>query len=257
MHRAFARSRLALKLRRLRSRFGIAAPRLAVHTHVPWYWRALAAVVVLGLGLALAGWVYDAGRRYAGFERAETDSEISILRDKVVHQDAEVARLRGLANAGESQQQIDHATVQRLTAQVRLLEDENSQLKENLAVFENLAAGGGKTSGVSLGRLRVEPDATPGKYRYRVLASQRGAEAKQEFRGVLQFQVTVVAATGHSAIIVLPHPDDSDAGKFAVSFRAFRSLEGSFHVPVDATVKRVEVRLMQDGAVMASQSVSL
>jgi hypothetical protein len=257
MYRALARSRFALRLRRLRGRFGIAAPRVAVHTHVPWYWRALTAAVVLGCALALAGWIYDAGRRFAGFDRSESESEISFLRDKVGHLEKEMLRLRSIANATESHLQIDQATVQRLTAQVRMLEEERAQLKENLAVFENLAAGGGKATGVSLGRLRIEPEAVPGKYRYRVLASMHGAEAKQEFKGALQFQVTVQEPGGQSAIIVLPRPGDPDAGSFTVSFRAFRSLEGSFRVPADATIKRVEARLIHDGAILASQSVSL
>lgn len=257
MHGAFARSRLALKLRRLRSRFGIAAPRVAVRTHVSWYWRALGAIVVLGFALALAGWMYDAGRRFAGFDRSESESEISLLRDKTASLEQEVARLRGIANTSESHLQIDRATVERLTAQVRSLGDQNIQLKEDLAVFENLASGGGKAAGFSLGRLRVEPEATPGRFHYRVLVSQHGVQAKQEFKGALQFQVTVTNGDGHSGIIVLPRQDDPDAGKFAVSFRAFRSLEGSFRIPADVTLKRVEVRLVRDGTTLTSQSVSL
>lgn len=257
MYRALARSRFALKLRRLRARFGIAAPRVAVHTHLPWHWRVLTAVVVLGGALALAGWIYDAGRRFAGFDRKESESEISLLRDKVLHLESEVARLRSTANATESHLQIDRATVQRLTTQVRVLEEEKSQLKESLAVFENLAAGGGNTAGLSLGGLRIEPEATPGRYRYRVLAAMQGAGAKQEFKGRLQLQVTLQEASGRSAIIVLPQSDDPDVASFSVSFRAFRSLEGSFRVPVDAIIKRVEARLIQNGAILASQSVSL
>ncbi len=257
MHSAFERSRLALRLRRLRSRFGIAAPRVAVRTHLPWYWRAIVAVFILGSALALAGWMYDAGRRFAGFDRSESESEISLLRDKTSHLDEEVARLRGIANTSESQLQIDRATVQRLTDQVRSLEDQNIQLKEDLAVFESLAAGGTKEVGFSLGRLRVEPEATPGRYRYRVLVSRHGVDAKQEFKGSLQFQVTVLEEGGRSAMIVLPRPDDPDAGKFVVSFRAFRSLEGSFRIPADVAIQRVEVRLVHDSTTLASQSITL
>lgn len=257
MYRALARSRFALKLRRLRGRFGIAAPRVAVHTQLPWYWRVVAVVVVFVGAYVLAGWIYDSGRRFAGFDRQESESEINFLRDRVASLDAEVSRLRSVNNAAESHLQIDRATVQRLTNQVRVLEEEKSQLKENLAVFENLAAGGGNSAGLSLGGLRVEPSATPGKYHYRVLAAMQGSGAKQEFKGRLQLQVTLQEADGRSAIIVLPRSDDPDAGSFSVSFRAFRSLEGSFRVPVDATIKRVEARLIHDGAILASQSVSL
>jgi hypothetical protein len=165
--------------------------------------------------------------------------------------------LRSAANASESHLQIDRATVQRLTDQVRILEAEKTELKENLAVFENLAAGGGNSAGLSLGRLRIEPDATPGQFRYRVLASMSGNAAKQEFKGSLQFQITVQESSGGSAIIVLPRPGDPDAVSFAVSFRAFRSLEGNFRVPAGVTIKRVEARLMQNGAILASQSLSM
>jgi hypothetical protein len=66
MFRPFASSRLALTLRRLRGRFGISAPRVAIRTHLPWYWRALAIVVLSGVSLALAGWIL---RRRTAFFR--------------------------------------------------------------------------------------------------------------------------------------------------------------------------------------------
>lgn len=257
MYRAFQRSRLALRLRRLRANFGIAAPRVSVRTHVPWYWRGAAAVVVLALSLALAGWIYDAGRRYAGFDRTESESEIADLRDKAQSLDSELVRLRAIANASESQREMDKATIERLTEQVRTLEGGNIRLKEDLAVFENLASGGGAVDGFALARLRVEPESTPGQYRYRVLASMLGADAKREFKGALRFQVSLEDAEGRSVIMALPRAGDPDAGKFAVSFRAFGTLEGSFRVPAGSTLKRVEVRLVRDGSVVASQSVSL
>ena len=54
MFGSFASSRLALTLRRLRGRFGISAPRVAVRTHLPGYWRALS-VILLSAGASLLG----------------------------------------------------------------------------------------------------------------------------------------------------------------------------------------------------------
>jgi hypothetical protein len=250
------RSRFTLKLRRLREQFGITAPQVAVHTPVPWYWCALIAVLVLGGALALGGWIYDAGRQIAGFDLKASETEISSLREKADSLERELTRLRSIANTSESNLQIDRTTVDKLTEQVRILEEEKTELKENLAVFENLAAGGGNT-GLNLGRLRIEQEATPGRYRYRVLASISGAGAKQEFKGNLQLQVTTQDADGQRVIIVLPNPDDPGAASFSVSFRAFRSLEGTFQIPGGTTIKRVEARLLRDGAILASQSTSL
>lgn len=258
MHRAFAGSRLALSLRRLRGRFGIAAPRVAVRTHLPWYWRAVATIVVLGLAFALAGWIYDTGRRFAGYDRSVSEGEISALRDKAASLEAEVDRLRGIAHAAENNQKIDRTAIEELTRQVKTLGDENTRLKENLAVFENLASGGARGESVALARLQVEPEPQPGRYRYRLLAATRGAAAKQEFKGQLQFHVTLQPASGRSAIItILPRADDPDRGRFAVSFRSLATLEGSFQLPPDARIGRVEARLIQDGVVKASQSITL
>ena len=68
---------------RLRGRFGISAPRVAVRPHVPWYLLALRSILVLGLALAFAGWMYDVGRRFAGFDRHESEQELTTLRAKL------------------------------------------------------------------------------------------------------------------------------------------------------------------------------
>jgi hypothetical protein len=243
--------------RRWHEQISIAAPRVAVHTPTPWYWRAVAIVLLLGSALALANWAYNAGQLSAGFDQKSTQTEIDALRAKAVFLEEEVTRLRSITNTSESNLQIDRTTVSKLTEQVRVLEEEKIELKENLAVFENLAAGGGNNTGLSLGRLRIEPDTQPGKYRYRILASIFGDGAKQEFKGNLQLQVMVQDASGHYAIIALPRADDPDSVGFSVSFRAFRSLEGSFQIPDGMIIKRVEARLLRDGATLASQSTSL
>jgi hypothetical protein len=256
MHSAFSGSRLALTLRRWRGRFGIAAPRLAVRTHLPWHWRALAMVVILALALALAGWTYDIGRRFAGFDRSESDGEIKELRERLALLEAESAQARSVANSSESNLQIERSALAKLSSQVKLLEEENVHLKENLAVFENLA-GGGKGELVSLSRLRIEPDGVPGRYRYRVLVTRRGAPTSQEFKASLQLQVSVRQPSGADAMITFPQPGETATDKFAVSFKNFRGIEGNFQLPPDAKINRVEVRLIHDGTVQATQSLSL
>jgi len=62
---------------KLRQRFGIAAPRVAVHSHIPWYWRWLWGAVFIGIAAAAAAWMYDAGRRFAGFDRSQIAQELA------------------------------------------------------------------------------------------------------------------------------------------------------------------------------------
>ncbi len=258
VHRSFANSRLALTLRRLRGRFGISAPRVAVRTHVPWYWRLLGAAVVLGVAFALAGLIYDAGRRYAGFDRSETQQELTALREKVASLEADVDRQRSLVDSSDSSLQIERTAQQQLTLQVKRLEAENARLKEDVALFESLAqADAGSQPGVSIHRLRVEPDAAgPGQYRYRMLVSLQGAKREREFSGSLQLVVTV-QQEGKVAIINYPRPNEADASGFIVNFKHFRRLEGVIRVPDGAVIRRVEARMQQGGATVATQSVAL
>jgi hypothetical protein len=54
-----------------------------------------------------------------------------------------------------------------------------------------------------------------------------------------------------------PAAGDPAASQYQVSFRYFRRMEGAFKVAAEARIQSVEVRLIQDGVVKASQSVTL
>lgn len=256
MRRTYTDSRLAVTLRRLRSRFGISAPRVAVRTHIPWYWRALATIAVLSISIALAGWVYDAGRKIAGFDRRETEQEMMSLRDRVDELQREAAKLRALVNAGESNVQIERTAQQQLVRQVKALEQENGRLKEDLAFFENLASAEGKEAGFTINRLRVEPNGAPGHYRYRLLAAAQGGKKDREFRGSVQFVISL-QQEGKSAMMILPEPNDPTRQRFNINFKHFQRVDGTFQVPAGARVSSVEARLIQDGVTRASQTVTL
>jgi hypothetical protein len=247
-----------LTLRRLRSRFGISAPRVAVRTQVPWYWRALGAVLIIAAALAMAGWIYDAGRRFAGFDATETGQELRDLREKVGRLEAELDRQIHIADAGESSLQIERTAQQQLTLQVKRLEQENARLKEDLGAFEGLAQGDGPArQGLAIQRLRVEASGGgDGHYRYRMLVVVQGAKQDREFTGSLQL-VATVQQEGKLVMITFPRPDAPDTSDFAFNFKHFRRLEGVFRVPAGAVVKAVEARVLQGGATVASQRFAL
>jgi hypothetical protein len=241
VRRAYADSRLAVTLRRLRSRFGITAPKVAVRTHIPWYWRALATISVLSISIALAGWVYDAGRKIAGFDRHETEQEITALRERVDRLQEEAAKLRSLANAGESNVQIERTAQEQLIRQVKALEQENGRLKEELAFFENLASADIKEVGFTINRLHVEPNGSQGHYRYRLLAAAQGGKKDREFRGSVQLVISLQQA-GKGAMMILPEQNDPAKQRFDLNFKHFQRVDGTFQVPAGARVTSVEAR---------------
>lgn len=255
MFRSFASSRLALTLRRLRGRFGISAPRVAVRTHLPWYWRALSVVVLGGASLALAGWIYDAGQRFAGFHQGASEQEIAAMRERIAQMEAELERTRKVANVSESRLRIESTSQEQLSAQIKTLEEENTRLKADLATFESLAGEQVGNSGLAISRLQILP-AGDGQYRYRLLLAQTGDKKDKEFNGTIQLIATVQRGK-ETAMIQFPAAGDPAASQYQVSFRYFRRLEGTFKVGAEARIQRVEARLIQDGVVKASQSVAL
>jgi hypothetical protein len=168
VYRPNANSRLALTLRRLRSRFGISAPHVAVRTHLPWHWRAVVMFVLLAAALLVAGWIYDTGRRIAGFDRSESNQELGELRDKVAQLQQELEQQRRIADAGESGVQIERSTRQQLSLQVKRLETENARLKEDLASFEALAQGEAPARAGLARRFKKRVKAVPAQRRHPV-----------------------------------------------------------------------------------------
>jgi len=243
--------------KRIRQRFGISAPKMTVQTHVAWYWRWLGMLVLLSLSLALAAWMYDAGRRFAGFDRSELENELTNLRESMARLESEAARLRAIANASDSRMKIEQTAQAQLAAQVKTLEDENNRLKEDLAFFENLVPSEHRGEKVSIHRFTVERDVLPGEYRYRLLVLQ-GGKLDREFHGSLQL-VVEMQRDGKDATIVIPDLPEAENADFKLNFKYFRRIEGTFRVPPGAKVRTIQARILENGSneARASQNVNL
>jgi len=246
-----ASSGLAVKARRLRSRFGIAAPRLTVKTHVPWHWRAASVIIITAASLALAGWIYDAGRSIAGFKNSAMDT----LKSRLSDQESELKQLRSAVTSTSASLQIEQAAQEQLKKHAATLEEENIRLKEELAVFENMAQGRAAEGSLAISRLRVEP-AGEGGYGYTMLVTRQQSKKDGEFRGQLQFLLNIQQA-GRSAMITLPETGDPESARYQVSFRNFHRLAGRFRIPEGAQLISVEARLVQDGSIKATQRITL
>lgn len=241
-------------IKRLRAGFGISAPRMAIRTHLAWYWRWLGIMVVASLSLAIAAWVYDAGRRFAGFDRGEIEQELGKLKQAIQSREEELARLRAIANASESRLRIEQAAQSQMATQVKGLVEENARLKEDLAFFENLLPVSDK---LSIHRLKVEHNVLPGEYRYRLLILH-GGKRDRPFQGTLQFVVSV-QQDDRDDMIVFPGKNEKASSSFTLNFRHFYRGEGTFRVPPAAKVRAVQVRVLENGSDQArvTQSVNL
>jgi len=238
---------VAGRFAKLRQRFGIAAPRVAVRTEVAWHWRWLTVMLLIACSAVLAAWMYDAGRRFAGFDRSEADQELSNLRRESQSMRAELDRLRAIADAADSRLSIERTAQQNLAQQIRTMEADNARLREELAIFESMLSTteARAAQGLSILRFKVEPDLLPGEYRYRLLLLAAGPRREKDFQGRVELVVSVNDGT-RSAIMTIPEKGEQDPG-FRLSFKHFHRFDGTFRVNPKAKVENVQVRVFENG----------
>ena len=240
--------RVSNRVWKLRQRFGIAAPRVAVTSHVPWYWRWVGVAVLVGLSAASAAWIYDAGRRFAGFDSDEVQQELGVVRRELEAAGAELVTLRAVAGAADSRLAIERTTQQKLAQQIRTLEQENARIREELATFESMLQSDLRNANVlSIYRFKVEPDVLPGEYRYRLLLVTPSARRERDFSGRMELVVSLTEG-GQNAMMSFPEPGDAGAAAFKLAFKYFRRVEGTFRVSPKAKVESVQVRVYETGS---------
>lgn len=254
-------SRLAVKLRRLRGRFGITAPQLAIRPHLPWYVRLLMLAILATLILTGVALIYDAGKRVVGYDGGQSDRATEQLRAINAGLEEEVARMRSLLSSSESTLQIERSAQKLLSEQNSALVAENAKLKEDLAVFERLAKVesasqvAGVAGGVSLDRVSVR-SLTPKTYQFGFLIALQGERRGKE--AMLDLQLIISPREGAGAKIILPASKiDPDISQYQIALRNFRRIEGRFKVPEDFSPGKVEFVISENGKLLTSQNVSL
>ena len=206
--------------------------------------------------LGLAWWAYGSGLEFAGFHRGEAQQELTKLREQTARLGMENTQLNSQVAQYERQIQMEQASSQEISKQLKNLSDENGRLQEDLAFFQNLTAMRGKEGDLGVHRLRLERDKMPGEYHLRMLLVQSGQRAK-EFSGSYQLVATVLS-NGVRTTYLFPQ-DASGNAQFQLSFKYYQRVEQSIQLPQDAQLESVQVRIFEQGASepKARQSVSL
>ena len=235
------------RLRNVKRHFGIAAPRVVVRTQFPRRWLWFAAVLVAALVLVLLWLAVELVRSRAGGEEFER------LRQAVVQQQDELSLLRSTAGTGQNAVSIERAAQQKLLLRVAALEQENSQLKEDLLLFERLVPAAGEDGAVRVESFRLQHEGD-GRFRYRILLAYQGGRQLPEFKGRLQLTVAFTHA-GKPQQLVLP--EKAGDAEYQLELRNFRRREGGFKLPDGAVVTAAEVRVLQGDTLKAKKSAQL
>jgi hypothetical protein len=229
--------------------------------------RAVFWIVVLSISIAGAAWVYDAGRKFAGFDSNEVQQELVTLRARVGLLADENQRLKGSQNSADSKLAIEQTAQKRMAEQVQALEMENTRLKEDIALFEGMVAADRKEGSIAINGFKVQ--VTGGQLKYRMLLTRgartgsiMGGSQEPEFAGRLVFEITpeppagTDAASTDSAMIRLPAAGDPAADGTRIKFRYFQRAEGSLTLPPGVRPKQVVVRLLEGDKMRATETAA-
>lgn len=232
----------------------MALRRVAVRTHVAWYWRGVYVIIALGVSVALAWWLYATGGGVAGPEREASGASVEALMVRIGELEAENVQLRSAQVKHDRHTQIDAEAQKSLEHDLGVLQEENAALREELAFIRGMSSTD-RSGALNIQRFSVKNESS-GAYRFQLLLVQAG-QKERVFRGRLQL---VVKAQSGSGKHVLVFPDSSVLDeKFKVNLKSYQSIEGDFQLAPGLVAKSVEARIFSEGSTQPklSKTVSL
>jgi hypothetical protein len=236
-----------MRLKLLRRRLSVSAPRMTVRSQLPWPLRWATLALALGFSAALALWAFEFGREIAGLD-GHLRHKLAAAQEELAQLRADRDRAQGVANTADSLLKAERATQESLAAQVRALQDETLALKADLGFFERLLPISGK-EGLAVRGMQAEV-AAAGQLRYQLLVMQ-GSRSPGEFQG--RYEVALAGQLDGKN-----WSQSLSGGARAIRFRQYQRVEGKVDYPPQAMLQSVEVRIFDaDGGVRAQQSFKL
>ncbi len=219
-----------MRLKLLRRRLSVSAPRVIVRSHLPWPLRW--AVIALGLGFsaALALWAFEFGKEIAGLDRS-TRQELLHLRDEATDLRAAIQRARVVADTAESLLKAERAAQEELAQRLRRSEADKLALQADLGFYESLLPLTGQ--GVQIRGLQVDTRVA-GQIQYQLLLMQGGRPAS-DFNGRYEL---ALQGLREGRAYSLTH-----RGEQALQFRQIERVQGRVELPEGVVIKTAQARV--------------
>ena len=160
--------------RKIRSKIGIRSEKVAIRTHSPWYLKFAGYGLMMGVAAAVAWYLVDNSYKITGFNRDEATAQIAKLTQENAALKREYELTKTLLNEREGQLKVEKSAQEEFSRNLTQLQEENAGLKEDLGFLRNIMSSGSVPEGMAISNLKVEPDALPNEFRYRMLITQGG-----------------------------------------------------------------------------------
>lgn len=214
----------------LKRRFGMTAPRVAVRTKLPWYWRATRLLLVFVLGYGVAYWQFSGRFTFpvnkAAAQRLEDAKSLQV---KVVHLD--------------SQLQVATAAQSNLAKEMAALQDENMRMKEEVAFYKSILTEGGAAGVPRIHSVKLSKGVRSGEYQYQILLVQSGRHDKAVQGGL---QLVLNGTQDGKPMAHHVEPAGQQKG-IKVNFKYYQRIEGMFSVPQQTSAQGLQVQYFAMG----------
>lgn len=215
------------------------AKQLVVTTYHPW--RKWVVLAVLVMSLPLGGWeLFDYGRSRAGFDseaaaqkRHELQNDIDSLRDNNESLSQQLANL-------ERGREIDQQAYAEVKSSLESMQNEISELKEEVAFYRGIAAPQQAAQGVRIQHLQIGGNGGARGYSYKLVLVQTVKDA-QITRGLVTLKVQGLLDQAQKEYSFGASAGEGAKGKF--QFKYFGQTEGDIVLPVNFVPTRVVVHV--------------
>jgi hypothetical protein len=226
---------------------------MSVRSAMPWPVRWALAAIVLGFCAAIGLWAFEFGKDIAGLDHSakaelvKLSAEMASLHAELDKTQEERDKAQSIANTAGTLVTAGKASEDKLIEQVKQLQSENQNLRNDLGFFEKLIP----TSGVDGVAIRgLQADLQNGKdLKWQVLVIQASKNAL-EFHGALELTFSGML-NGKPWTATLPN------GAQVLSIKQYGRLEGVFEVPAQVLVKGVLAKVLEGNTVRATQALKL
>lgn len=242
-----------MRLRLLKRRLTISAPRMAVRSALPWPFRWAVLAIVMGFCAAIGLWAFEFGKDIAGLDRGSKEV-MQQLQLQVENQRKELDQLRqerdaaqSVSNTASALMATEKAAQEKLQEQVKQLELEAQSLRDDLSFFERLIPAG-SADGLAIRGLQVDAK-DPTKAKWQVLVIQSGKNMPElSLRLELNFVGTQAGKPWTMALADGPIP---------FKIKQYGRLEGELALPAQTQIKSVTAKVLDGNTTRAIQSVKL
>ena len=216
---------------------------LKVKHHNPWKTRIFILLGLLAIGVG--GWsLFDYGRYKAGYDSAEADLEQLRLVAMVDELAGEIDYLREQKAQLERAAQIERKAYNELDTNLKVLQGEILELKEELAFYRGIVSPRDASRGLRLQRFSLEPNGLR-SYRYTVVLTQV-LKNDRLVRGRVKLYVEGVQ-NNETKTLDLSALSENSVKELSYRFKYFQNLEGDLVLPNGFRPIRATAQILPSG----------